>query len=96
MYWFNFILEIVDMIAKPLSHGLRLFGNLYAGEMIFILIALLVVFLIAVALGLPDWGVALVVGASLGPIVYGHYYVIYIRPLKKQQNVDVRRKQRAG
>jgi len=65
-------------------------------EKAFILIALLVVFLIAVALGLPDWGVALVVGASLGPIVYGHYYVIYIRPLKKQQNVDVRRKQRAG
>ena len=65
-------------------------------EKAFILLALLVVFLIAVALGLPDWGVALVVGASLGPIVYGHYYVIYIRPLKKQQNVDVRRKQRAG
>jgi F-type H+-transporting ATPase subunit a len=38
---FNFLLEIVDLIAKPLSHGLRLFGNLYAGEMIFILIALL-------------------------------------------------------
>ncbi|MCB1691627.1 MAG: F0F1 ATP synthase subunit A [Pseudomonadales bacterium] len=38
---FNFLLETVDMIAKPLSHGLRLFGNLYAGEMIFILIALL-------------------------------------------------------
>lgn len=65
-------------------------------EKAFILIALLVVFLIAVALGLPDWGVALVVGASLGPIVYGHYYMIYIRPLKKQQNVDVRRKQRAS
>ncbi|XOV86201.1 MAG: F0F1 ATP synthase subunit A [Pseudomonadota bacterium] len=41
MYWFNLILETVDMFAKPLSHGLRLFGNLYAGEMIFILIALL-------------------------------------------------------
>ena len=41
MYWFNFVLEVIDMIAKPLSHGLRLFGNLYAGEMIFILIALL-------------------------------------------------------
>jgi len=65
-------------------------------EKAFILIALLVVFLIAVALNLPDWGVALMVGGSLGPIVYGHYYVIYIRPLKKQQNVDVRRKQRAG
>ena len=41
MYWFNLILETVDMIAKPMSHGLRLFGNLYAGEMIFILIALM-------------------------------------------------------
>lgn len=41
LYWFNFILETVDMIGKPLSHGLRLFGNMYAGEMIFILIALL-------------------------------------------------------
>ena len=41
MYWFNFILEMGDMLAKPLSHGLRLFGNLYAGEMIFILIGLL-------------------------------------------------------
>jgi F-type H+-transporting ATPase subunit a len=41
MYPFNFVLEVVDLIAKPLSHGLRLFGNLYAGEMIFILIALL-------------------------------------------------------
>jgi F-type H+-transporting ATPase subunit a len=38
---FNFLLEMVDLVAKPLSHGLRLFGNLYAGEMIFILIALL-------------------------------------------------------
>jgi hypothetical protein len=65
-------------------------------EKAFILIALLVVFLIAVALNLPDWGVALMVGGSLGPIVYGHYYMIYIRPLKKQQNVDVRRKRRAG
>ena len=65
-------------------------------EKAFILIALLVVFWIAVALNLPDWGVALTVGGSLGPIVYGHYYMIYIRPLKKQQNVDVRRKRRAG
>ncbi|MGK0440726.1 MAG: F-type H+-transporting ATPase subunit a [Pseudohongiellaceae bacterium] len=35
----NLILESVSMIAKPISLGLRLFGNLYAGEMIFILIA---------------------------------------------------------
>lgn len=37
----NLILESVTLIAKPISLGLRLFGNLYAGEMIFILIALL-------------------------------------------------------
>jgi len=37
----NFVLEFVSLIAKPLSLGLRLFGNMYAGEMIFILIALM-------------------------------------------------------
>jgi F-type H+-transporting ATPase subunit a len=38
---FNFVLESVSLIAKPLSLSLRLFGNLYAGELIFLLIALL-------------------------------------------------------
>ena len=37
----NLILNVVELVAKPISLGLRLFGNLYAGEMIFILIALL-------------------------------------------------------
>jgi F-type H+-transporting ATPase subunit a len=37
---FNFLLEVVGLLAKPVSLGLRLFGNLYAGELIFILIAL--------------------------------------------------------
>ena len=38
---FNFILESVALLAKPLSLSLRLFGNLFAGELIFILIALI-------------------------------------------------------
>jgi len=38
---FNFLLEGVGLIAKPISLALRLFGNLYAGELIFILLALL-------------------------------------------------------
>lgn len=38
---FNLLLEGVGLIAKPISLALRLFGNLYAGELIFILIALL-------------------------------------------------------
>ena len=37
---FNFLLKLVEEIAKPVSLALRLFGNLYAGELIFILIAL--------------------------------------------------------
>ena len=42
---FNLVLESVGLIAKPISLSLRLFGNLYAGELIFILIALM-----------PFWG----------------------------------------
>jgi F-type H+-transporting ATPase subunit a len=38
---FNLLLGIVETVAKPISLALRLFGNLYAGEMIFLLIALL-------------------------------------------------------
>jgi F-type H+-transporting ATPase subunit a len=38
---FNFILESVALLAKPLSLSLRLFGNMFAGELIFILIAVM-------------------------------------------------------
>lgn len=38
---FNLLLELVGLLAKPLSLGLRLFGNMYAGELIFILIAMM-------------------------------------------------------
>jgi F-type H+-transporting ATPase subunit a len=38
---FNFVLEFIGLITKPVSLGLRLFGNMYAGELIFILIALM-------------------------------------------------------
>ena len=37
----NFVMQIIEFLAKTVSHGMRLFGNMYAGEMIFILIALL-------------------------------------------------------
>ena len=35
----NLFVELVDMLAKPLSLALRLYGNLYAGELLFLLIA---------------------------------------------------------
>ncbi|PMH46821.1 F0F1 ATP synthase subunit A [Vibrio sp. 10N.286.49.B3] len=41
LYPVNLVLELITLISKPISLGLRLFGNMYAGEMIFILIALM-------------------------------------------------------
>jgi F-type H+-transporting ATPase subunit a len=42
IFWvINFVLELINLLAKPASLALRLFGNLYAAEMIFILIALM-------------------------------------------------------
>jgi F-type H+-transporting ATPase subunit a len=37
----NFAMQIIEFVAKTVSHGMRLFGNMYAGELIFLLIALL-------------------------------------------------------
>jgi F-type H+-transporting ATPase subunit a len=37
----NFSMQIIEFIAKTVSHGMRLFGNMYAGELIFMLIALM-------------------------------------------------------
>lgn len=38
---FNFILNLVEFSSKTISHGMRLFGNMYAGELVFLLIAML-------------------------------------------------------
>ena len=38
---FNFLMQIIEFVAKTVSHGMRLFGNMYAGELIFLLIALM-------------------------------------------------------
>ncbi len=76
MYWFNFILEFVDMLAKPLSHGLRLFGNLYAGEMIFILIALLP-FWAQWALSLP-WAIFHILIIALQAFVFMILTIVYL------------------
>ena len=37
---FNFLFNMVEYFSKPLSHSLRLYGNMYAGEIIFLLLAL--------------------------------------------------------
>jgi F-type H+-transporting ATPase subunit a len=41
LWVFNFLFNMVEYISKPLSHSLRLFGNMYAGEIIFLLLWML-------------------------------------------------------
>jgi F-type H+-transporting ATPase subunit a len=38
---FNFVFQMIEFTAKTVSHGMRLFGNMYAGELVFMLIALM-------------------------------------------------------
>jgi len=57
----NFLLKCVEELAKPISLGLRLFGNMYAGEMIFILLASF-----TLGLGAPEAATAVNLGALLG------------------------------
>ncbi|WP_153111991.1 F0F1 ATP synthase subunit A [Propionivibrio limicola] len=41
LYLPNFLMQVIEFIAKTVSHGMRLFGNMYAGELVFLLIALM-------------------------------------------------------
>ncbi len=63
----NLILEGVTLIAKPISLALRLFGNLYAGEMIFILIALMY-----------GGGVVLALSGGLLQFIWAVFHVLII------------------
>ncbi|WP_303784609.1 F0F1 ATP synthase subunit A [Azovibrio restrictus] len=56
----NFLMQMIEFAAKTISHGMRLFGNMYAGELVFMLIALM--------------GGAMVAGSGLtGPLLWiGH------------------------
>ena len=41
LYPVNFLMQMIEFLAKTISHGMRLFGNMYAGELVFMLIALM-------------------------------------------------------
>ena len=41
LYPINFLMQIIEFVAKTVSHGMRLFGNMFAGELVFMLIALM-------------------------------------------------------
>jgi F-type H+-transporting ATPase subunit a len=72
---FNFILESVALLAKPLSLSLRLFGNMFAGELIFILIALLGVWQLPLHFG---WAVFHVLIVTLQAFIFMMLTVVYL------------------
>ena len=72
---FNFILESVALIAKPVSLSLRLFGNMFAGELIFILIALLGLWQLPLHFG---WAVFHVLIVTLQAFIFMMLTIVYL------------------
>ena len=72
---FNLVLELVSFISKPLSLSLRLFGNMYAGELIFILIGLLGLY--QLPLHLP-WAIFHILIIALQAYIFMMLTIVYL------------------
>jgi F-type H+-transporting ATPase subunit a len=73
LYPVNFLMQMIEFAAKTVSHGMRLFGNMYAGELIFMLIALMGG---AAALSLP--GVLLPIGQVIAGTMWAIFHILII------------------
>ena len=73
---FNLLLEILALIIKPISLALRLFGNMYAGEVVFILIALLPLW-IQWTLNVP-WAIFHILVIPLQAFIFTVLTVVYL------------------
>jgi F-type H+-transporting ATPase subunit a len=72
----NLVLEIVPFLARPISLSLRLFGNLFAGEMIFLLIALLTLQGLSGLTGIGGW--LGVIGHIILGLVWAIFHILVI------------------
>ncbi len=70
---FNLLMQIIEFIAKTVSHGMRLFGNLFAGELVFMLIALM-----GGAWALNATGVGLAVGHVIAGVIWTLFHILVI------------------
>jgi len=73
LYPVNFLMQVIEFVAKTVSHGMRLFGNMYAGELIFMLIALM-----GGAFALSGTGIALFLGHIIAGTVWALFHLIII------------------
>ena len=71
----NLLLETVSLLAKPISLGLRLFGNMYAGELIFILIAMIGLAQLPLHFG---WAVLHILVITLQAYIFMTLTVVYM------------------
>ena len=69
----NFLMQMIEFVAKTVSHGMRLFGNMFAGELVFMLIALMG----AVGFGSLG-GVALWIGHVLAGSAWAIFHILII------------------
>ncbi|MFL6793445.1 MAG: F0F1 ATP synthase subunit A, partial [Sphingomicrobium sp.] len=70
---FNFMMQIIEFVAKTVSHGMRLFGNMYAGELIFLLIALM-----GGAFSLSATGIGLAIGHIIAGSAWAIFHILII------------------
>jgi len=71
----NLLFRIIEDIAKPISLSLRLFGNMYAGEMVFILIALMGLWQLPLAL---PWALFHILIITLQAFVFMMLTIVYL------------------
>ena len=78
----NLFMEVVGLLAKPFSLGLRLFGNMYAGEMIFILIAALfsagIMWVLPAALLQLGWAIFHILVITLQAFIFMVLTIVYL------------------
>jgi F-type H+-transporting ATPase subunit a len=73
LYPFNFLMQVIEFVAKTVSHGMRLFGNMYAGELIFLLIALM-----GGAWSLSATGIGLAIGHIIAGSAWAIFHILII------------------
>ncbi|MEO5734289.1 MAG: F0F1 ATP synthase subunit A [Rubrivivax sp.] len=73
LYPINFAMQLIEFVAKTVSHGMRLFGNMYAGELIFLLIALM-----GGSWAMSGSGIALAIGHVIAGTLWAIFHILII------------------
>jgi F-type H+-transporting ATPase subunit a len=73
LYPINFLMQVIEYVAKTVSHGMRLFGNMFAGELVFMLIALM-----GGGWALSGTGIGLAIGHIIAGTVWSIFHILVI------------------